>query len=207
MHPDIMMAINQFYEDRLECGLKNPDLDRVHRLGSSVIQDNHHIAWVKMPKSPEFKEQKIGTSFTNLQEVEAIECLCQQFEQTWVSQVEQGQLRKEVGIITFYGSQLRLIEQKINPARFPSLHIRTGKVDRFQGMEKQIIIVSMVRNNDRRDIGFAKSPERVNVAFSRAQELLVIVGCHSLFTQSPIYSNVSDVVRLNGDLIDVSALI
>ncbi len=207
MHPDIMMAINQFYEDRLECGLENPNLDRAHHLGSSVIQDNHHIAWVKIPKSPEFREQKIGTSFTNLQEVEAIEYLCQQFEQTWVSQIDQGQPRKEVGIITFYGSQLRLIEQKINPARFPSLHIRTGTVDRFQGMEKQIIIVSMVRNNDRGDIGFAKSPERVNVAFSRAQELLVIVGCHSLFTQSPIYSNVSDVVRLNGDLIDVSALI
>jgi AAA domain len=205
MHPDIMMAINQFYEDRLECGLDNPASDRAHHLGNSIIRDNCHIAWVKTPKLPE--EQKIDTSFTNLQEVEAIERLCQQFEKTWVNHIDQGKPRKEVGIITFYGSQLRLIEQKINPDKFPSLHIRTGTVDRFQGMEKQIIIVSMVRNNDRGDIGFAKSPERVNVAFSRAQELLVIVGCHSLFTQSSIYSNVSDVVRLNGDLIDVSALI
>jgi AAA domain len=207
MHPDIMMAINQFYEDRLECGLENPDLDRVHHLDNSFIQDNCHIAWIKTPKSSEFREQRVGTSFTNPKEVEAIEHLCQQFEQTWVRQVEQGQSQKEVGIITFYGSQLRLIKREINPDRFPSLNIRINTVDKFQGMEKQIIIVSMVRNNDRGDIGFAKSPERVNVAFSRAQELLVIVGCHSLFTQSPIYSNVSDVVRLNGDLIDVSALI
>jgi DNA polymerase III delta prime subunit len=207
MHPDIMMAINQFYEDRLECGLKNPDLDRAHHLGNSVIQDNHHIAWVQMPRSLEFKEQRVGTSFINTQEVQVIERLCQQFEQKWASQVRQGKPRKELGIITFYGSQLRLIEQTIDPDRFPFLHIRTGTVDRFQGMEKQVIIVSMVRNNDREDIGFAKSPERVNVAFSRAQELLIIVGCHSLFTRSPIYSNVSDVVRLNGDLIDVSALI
>ena len=50
-------------------------------------------------------------------------------------------------------------------------------------MERQVIIVSMVRNNNQRNIGFAKTPERLNVAFSRAQELLVIIGCYSLFTK------------------------
>ena len=204
MHPNIMEAINQFYDDRLECGLDNPDRDRAHHLKNSFVEDDHHIVWVQMPQNNDFRERKEGTSYSNEKEVQAIEKICYQLEQAWGSKVEQGQPRKEVGIITFYLPQLRLIEDIIQHNRFPSLHIRTGTVDRFQGMEKQVIIVSMVRNNDSGNIGFAKSPERVNVAFSRSQQLLIIVGCHSLFTQSSIYSNVSDVVRLNGGLIDVS---
>ena len=207
MHPQIMGAINQFYEDNLECGLTNPDEQRRHNLADSNFQNNNHIVWATTPQQLKFREQKIGTSLINEKEIEVIENICQKFEQIWSVRVKQGQPRKEVGIITFYDRQLKLIESRINPKKFPSLHIRTGTVDRFQGMERQVIIVSMVRNNNQRNIGFAKTPERVNVAFSRAQELLVIVGCHSLFTQFPIYSQVSDVVRLHGGLIDVSDIL
>ena len=74
------------------------------------------------------------------------------------------------------------------------------------------MIVSMVRNNNNRDVGFAKKPERVNVAFSRAQELLVIVGCHNLFTQQAgkigsMYSEVSNVVTRYGGFVDVSRIL
>ncbi len=204
MHPQIMGAINQFYEDNLECGLTNPDEQRSHNLANSNIQDNNHIVWVKTPQQLEFQEQKIGTSPINEKEIEVIEKICQQFEQTWSIRVNQGLPRKEVGIITFYGRQLKLIESTIDPKKYPSLHIRTGTVDRFQGMEREIIIVSMVRNNNQRNVGFAKKPERVNVAFSRAQELLVIIGCHSLFTEFTQYSKVAHIVNLHGGLIDVS---
>ncbi|MBR8833611.1 MAG: hypothetical protein DSM106950_06115 [Stigonema ocellatum SAG 48.90 = DSM 106950] len=52
----------------------------------------------------------------------------------------------------------------------------------------------------------------MNVAFSRAQELLIIVGCHNLFTQQPgkvgrMYSEVSNVVRHYGDFVDVSRVL
>lgn len=112
-------------------------------------------------------------------------------------------------MITFYGAQLRKIDERLQSELFPSLQITTGTVDRFQGMERPVVIVSMVRNNSRKDVEFAKKPERVNVAFSRAQELLVIVGCHSLFTQQrgqvgSMYSNISNIVRLHGGFIDVS---
>ncbi len=207
MHPQIMGAINQFYEDNLECGLTNPDEQRSHNLANYNIQDNNHIVWIKTPLNQEFKEKQDGTSVINEKEIEVIEKICQQFEQTWSVRVNQGEPRKEVGIITFYGRQLKLIESTIDPTRFPSLHIRTGTVDRFQGMERQVIIVSMVRNNNQKKIGFAQKLERVNVAFSRAQELLVIIGCHELFTQFPIYCKVSDVIRLYGGLIDVSDIL
>jgi superfamily I DNA and/or RNA helicase len=203
MHPQIMAGINQFYENNLECGLTNPDEQRPHYLANSNIKDNNHIVWIKTPLNLEFREQQDGTSVINEKEIKVIEKICRQFEQTWSIRVKQGQPRKEIGIITFYGRQLKLIESRIDPKKFPSLHIRTGTVDRFQGMERQVIIVSMVRNNSQKNIGFAKTPERVNVAFSRAQELLLIVGCHSLFTQFPIYSKVAHIVSLHGGLSDV----
>lgn len=207
MHPNIMGAINQFYDRRLQCGILEPDKERFHGLAGELIEDKHHLLWVKMPQGEGFFEQKEGTSPYNEREVEAIEKLCVKMEAAWSGKVAEGLPRKEVGIITFYNAQLRLIEEKIDPELFPSLQIRTGTVDRFQGMERQVIIVSMVRNNKERKVGFANKPERVNVAFSRARELLVIVGCHSLFTQhygkvGSMYSEVSNVVRRQGGLVE-----
>ncbi|WP_371357386.1 DEAD/DEAH box helicase, partial [Hydrocoleum sp. CS-953] len=206
MHPNIMGAINQFYQHRLQCGLLEPDQQRAHNLGGKILQENRHIMWVKMPQLESFMEQKEGTSPFNEKEVDVIEKLCTEMEKSWSVKIAEGLPRKELGIITFYNAQLRLIESRINPENFPSLHIRTGTVDRFQGMERQVIIVSMVRNNQEGKVGFAKKPERVNVAFSRAQELLVIVGCHGLFTQhygmvGNMYSEVSNVVRSQGGLV------
>ncbi|MFB2881480.1 AAA domain-containing protein [Floridanema aerugineum] len=212
MHPIIMGAINQFYAHRLECGIVDVDRQRAHNLNGKIIQENHHLIWVKMPLEEGFAERQEGTSRVNIKEVDAIELLCQEMEAAWLTKVAEGNPRKEIGIITFYGAQLRLIEERINPKNFPSLQIRTGTVDRFQGMERAVVIVSMVRNNSKRDVGFAKKLERVNVAFSRAQELLIVVGCHSLFTQEArgvgrMYSNISDIVRRHGGLIDVSSIL
>jgi superfamily I DNA and/or RNA helicase len=180
-------------------------------LAGSIIQENHHLLWVKMPDGHDFEEQREGTSFSNLREVDVIERLCQQLEAVWASKVAKGEPKKEIAVITFYGAQLRKIDERLDSNLFTSLQIRTGTVDRFQGMERPIVIVSMVRNNSQRDVGFARKPERVNVAFSRAQELLVIVGCHSLFTQArgvgSMYSNVSDVVRLHEGFVDVSRIL
>lgn len=91
-------------------------------------------------------------------------------------------------MISFYAAQVkrinRLIEQELS---LPHLHIRTGSVDKFQGMEMDVILVSMVRNNDNKhgDIGFAKDYRRLNVALSRARELLVLIGSTEMFVNRP----------------------
>lgn len=211
MHPFIMGAINQFYDGKLECGILDPDRKRAHNLAGKIIQPDHHLIWVKMPEENEFQEQREGTSFSNIREIDVIEHLCQQIESAWVPRVANGEPKKEIAVITFYGAQLRKIDERLQSELFPSLEIRTGTVDRFQGMERPVVIVSMVRNNSKGDVGFAKKPERVNVAFSRAQELLIIVGCHDLFTHQSgkvgsMYSEVSNIVSLHGGFIDVSRI-
>ncbi|MBD2680658.1 MULTISPECIES: AAA domain-containing protein, partial [Nostoc] len=212
MHPIIMGAINQFYDGKLECGILIPDTKRAHNLAGEIIQPDKHLIWVKTPKENKFEEESEKTSFFNTLEIDAIERLCKQFEGNWASRVANGEPKKEIAVITFYGAQLRKIDERLQSKDFPSLQITTGTVDRFQGMERPVVIVSMVRNNSKKDVGFAKKPERVNVAFSRAKELLVIVGCHSLFTQQrgqigSMYSNVSNIVHLHGGFIDVSRLL
>ncbi|MBD2676870.1 MULTISPECIES: translation initiation factor IF-2 N-terminal domain-containing protein [Nostoc] len=212
MHPYIMGAINQFYDGKLESGILEPDRKRAHHLAGEIIQESHHILWVKTPIEKKYLEERHGTSYFNTPEIDAIERLCQQFEKTWASQVANGEPKKEIAVITFYGAQLRKIDERLQSELFPSLEIRTGTVDRFQGMERPVVIVSMVRNNNKGDVGFAKKPERVNVAFSRAQELLIIVGCHDLFTHQAgkvgnMYSEVSNIVSLREGFVDVSRII
>ncbi len=209
MHPSIMAAINQFYQGKLECGLLAPDSQRAHNLTGEIIDQNHHLIWVNIPRTLEFQEERENTSYFNPREVDIIERLCQQFEHTWATKIANGAPKKEIAVITFYGAQLKKIEQRLQPELFPSLEIRTGTVDRFQGMERPVVIVSMVRNNHQGDVGFANKPERVNVAFSRAQELLVIVGCHDLFTRQggkvgDMYLDISRTVNRQGGFVDVS---
>ncbi|MBD1217331.1 MAG: AAA family ATPase [Aphanizomenon flos-aquae Clear-A1] len=198
MHPQIMEAINQFYDEGdggLTCGLSDPDSERAHNFNTQSIRENNHIIWVKMPLKREYIEQRQGTSRYNQKEIECIKKLCQQMDDDWAEKVAAGEPKKEIGIITFYGAQLGKIREMLSRNTFPNLNIITGTVDRFQGMEKPVIIVSMVRNNHNNNFGFAQTPERVNVAFSRAKELLVILGCHDLFTRLPIYKEVSNVVE------------
>ncbi len=244
MHPDIMAAINQFYHRPLECGLNEPDSQRDHQLDSALIRRNKHLVWVSTPlvstssqsrssrtitarnrmsgqavfsyqsDGSSFGEEPVGTSYRNQREVEIITKICEELQRLWAPKVAAGAEQKEIGVITFYGAQLALLEKNLQGNRkkaFPALKIRTGTVDRFQGMERAIVIVSMVRNNRGGDIGFAEKDERINVAFSRAQELLIIVGCHDLFCvrarqedAAERYSKVASVVRNRGDFIDIS---
>ncbi len=247
MHPDIMAAINQFYERPLECGLNQPDSERDHQLESPLIGPRKHLIWITTPQISthaqnrhsqmisarnrasghevftyqstyqSFREERVGTSFVNQREVEIIKRLCQEFQQIWAPKKARGAAPKEIGIITFYAAQSNLLQSSLGVSKggkssqFDALNLRVGTVDRFQGMERAVIIVSMVRNNSQRDIGFAKKDERINVAFSRAQQLLVIVGCHDLFCSTAReglaverYQNVAKIVKHRGDFVDIS---
>jgi hypothetical protein len=96
--------------------------------------------------------------------------------------------RKPVGVITFYGAQLHELRHWADEARhrvpggLDALEIRMDTVDRFQGMERPILLVSLVRSVGQRRVGdFVKQYQRINVALSRAQELLVVAGAVDTF--------------------------
>jgi superfamily I DNA and/or RNA helicase len=90
-------------------------------------------------------------------------------------------LKKETAIIAGYRAQrdliIRLYESQY-AARFHNMTIEINTVDAFQGRETDIVFYSVVRSNDAGDLGFLQDIRRLNVAFSRARELLVVVGNH-----------------------------
>lgn len=90
-----------------------------------------------------------------------------------------------IGIITMYGRQRRVLANKLAGATWlPKTlrkYIKVDTVDSYQGKENRIIILSTVRNNPGREVGFLRSTNRINVAMSRAMERLIIVGATSMW--------------------------
>lgn len=129
-----------------------------------------------------FETSEAGsTSIFNEEELRIIKGLILDLEQAVIQAKEQGLMpatvKKEVGIISFYGEQIRRIKQLVDDEiDTKHLKFRIGTVDRFQGMESDVIIASFVRNNQKGSIGFLKDYRRLNVALSRAKELLLITG-------------------------------
>ena len=202
MHPQIMNIINHFYEHQLKCGLENADVQRAHQLmipsanGTSFIHPDKHCYWVDSAINPAGKfveEQLNGTSFVN--ELEALliyETLRKLNEEVGKQNIQE---KKDVGIISFYGKQVRLIKQilkaKTQGKWFEYLKVDINTVDRFQGKEKSIVLVSMVRNKKmqkkyKKPSSHVASFQRINVAFSRAKELLIIFGAKSFYEDWPV---------------------
>ncbi|REB10138.1 hypothetical protein DVB69_04860 [Sporosarcina sp. BI001-red] len=197
MHERIMKSITPFYNENgyeLICGLPDSDAARAHHLETNLIRSDDHLLWIDQPNTPDFYEAKPkgGTSRYNESELSTIRNMIQDLDQATEKAIEQGKLpvntKKQVGVISFYGEQVKRINQLIQEElRTDHLTFRTGSVDKFQGMEMDIIIVSFVRNHGEAsgEIGFAKDYRRLNVALSRAKELLIIVGSSSMFINKP----------------------
>lgn len=193
MHKDIMNTITPFYNEegyQLTCGLSDSNKARAHHLESSLVAKSNHLLWIDQPNSSAYYEAqpKGGTSRYNESELTAIRTLLKELDEATVNAIQKGELplntKKQIGVISFYGEQVKRINQLIQEdISTEHLSFRTGSVDKFQGMEMDIIIVSFVRNhgNKNGDIGFAKDYRRLNVALSRARELLIIVGSSEMF--------------------------
>jgi nucleoside-triphosphatase THEP1 len=197
MHPGIMHSCNPFYENRLTCGLQNPDEQRRHGLTltgerrRSILTPEQHVLWIDSGNLPTGKpnwEEKTGTGKSNKLEAALIAKMLMQLEEEYRKQGFTAAAPKQVAVITFYGKQLREIRNAIrNAGNFTALKVSVNTVDKFQGQERPIVFVSMVRCRNKLDPrANTASFERINVAFSRAQELLVIVGAAKTFNSYPV---------------------
>jgi superfamily I DNA and/or RNA helicase len=208
MHPQIMRLVNYFYDNRLQCGLSNPDQQRAHDLtlkndrGLSYISPQDHAVWIDSSKDHngiEYFEGQSGSSKINLLEVKMIGQLLLDIN------TQQAAKRRsiDVGVISFYGHQVREIRKEIrrlqSQKKLTHIKVSTDTVDRFQGKENSIILVSLVRNQrsaqSRRNKHVTQF-ERINVALSRAQKLLVVVGAKNFFADVLV-----NMPEIEGDII------
>jgi ATP-dependent RNA/DNA helicase IGHMBP2 len=76
--------------------------------------------------------------------------------------------------------------------------MRISTIDSFQGQEKEIVILSLVRSNDDGDIGFLKDYRRMNVAVTRAREQLFVIGDSATIGADPFYNSFLDYIENHG---------
>lgn len=84
-----------------------------------------------------------------------------------------GVKNEDIAVITPYNAQLALLSASLKEA-YPGLEL--GSVDGFQGREKEAVIVSLVRSNEAREVGFLGEKRRLNVAMTRPRRQLCVVG-------------------------------
>lgn len=98
-----------------------------------------------------------------------------------------------IGIISPYRAQVNFLKTSIEDAQTT---IET--VDSFQGQERDVIFISLVRSNSENEIGFLKDYRRMNVAMTRAKYKLIIIGDSSTLGSDPFYSDLLEFIENNG---------
>lgn len=231
MHTDIMDIINRFYEQRLSCGNSKEVeiMEKNHNLTikgideSTFIIPERHAYWIDSSCTPSNKpiyevRPNNSTSNYNILEKYIVIELLKKIADAYKEQGYNKDKQKTVGVISFYQMQVNEIRDAFRKAKktydFSAINVDINTVDRFQGKEKNIIITSLVRNNEKgRASKHVVAFERINVAFSRAQELLFIVGAKHMyenqsvqlpnmdmpgFKTAPVYKNIMETLYRKG---------
>ena len=193
MHDAIaQFSSREFYDGRLQSA---PQV--AHR---GILDWDVPIMWVDTGEV-EGKEEFVGDNYGRVNRPEAqltLATLEAYFEKVGRQRVIDERI--DVGIISPYRAQVQLLRRMVahNAALKPLRgRITVNTVDGFQGQERDIIILSMVRSNAAGDIGFLRDLRRMNVAITRARMKLIILGDAATLTRHPFYRRLHHYV---GDL-------
>lgn len=145
------------------------------------------------------KEEFVGENFGRINRAEAE--LTLQTLQQYLEKIGKQRILEEsidVGIISPYRAQVQLLRKELRKREFfrPYRHLLTvNTVDGFQGQERDIILISLVRSNHGGDIGFLRDLRRMNVAITRARMKLIILGSSETMTSHPFYKKLYEYVE------------
>jgi len=106
-----------------------------------------------------------------------------------------------VGIITPYRAQVDHLQKLVDgSATLDSLHklLSLNTVDAFQGQERDVIVISLVRSNSKGEVGFLGDIRRTNVAMTRARKKLIVIGDSATLGSHPFYLELIDFVQQKG---------
>ncbi|MBI4971014.1 MAG: AAA family ATPase [Candidatus Omnitrophica bacterium] len=98
--------------------------------------------------------------------------------------LEAGVRPEDIAVISPYSAQVRLLADQVN-----NPNIEVDSVDSFQGREKEVVIVSLVRSNLEGELGFLNDTRRMNVAMTRARRKLFVIGDSATLASIPFYAD------------------
>jgi regulator of nonsense transcripts 1 len=197
MHPCLSeFPSNAFYEGTLQNGVNERDRSDSEDVFPWPSKSKPMMFWAQMGVE---EMSASGTSYLNRGEAMAVEKI--------VTHLLQNSIRpEEIGVVTPYEGQRAYVVNHMTRTGVlhPSLYqeVEVASVDAFQGREKQYIIVTCVRSNDRQGIGFLNDPRRLNVALTRAKLGLMIVGNPKVLAKQPLFREMLQHFRDNGCLVE-----
>ena len=179
-----------FYHGELEAA---PEVK--HR---SILDFDTPISWIDTSKM-EFKEEFVGETFGRINKDEA-NLLLQELE-AYINKIGGERIldeRIDFGIISPYKAQVQYLRCKLKNRA--SLHpyrqlFTINTVDGFQGQERDVIFISLVRANEDGQIGFLRDLRRMNVAMTRARMKLVILGDAATLGKHPFYRKLIESIK------------
>lgn len=110
--------------------------------------------------------------------------------------LEMGIKPGDIGVISPYDDQVDLLRSVEGPEVKTGLEIKT--VDGYQGREKEVIIISFVRSNERGELGFLEDLRRLNVAITRAKRKLIMIGDSKTLSSNGTYRRLVEYVKKSG---------
>ena len=188
-------AIMRFSSDWFYQGLVQSDPGVHHR---SILDLDHPIVWINT-EGMDCNEEFIGENFGRINKPEAELSLMHMKD--YLNKIGKERVLTEhidIGLISPYKAQVQYLKQMIRKDRFfhPFRHLITvNTVDGFQGQERDIIIISLVRANENGEIGFLRDLRRMNVAITRARMKLIILGDASTLAHHPFYHKLFEYIK------------
>ena len=190
MHHMIMgFPSAEFYENKLTA---HPSV------ANHCLADLEHFKSCDPPSTPLVFIDTAGASYDEESE-EGGESLLNRQEGQLVcdlvaDHLSAGLRTQDIGIISPYAAQVRLIKRLLCAKYSDNYGLEVESIDGFQGREKELIIISLVRSNLAGTIGFLSEWRRLNVAFSRARRKLIVVGDSATLGQHDFFGRWLDYV-------------
>jgi superfamily I DNA and/or RNA helicase len=202
-HPETVTLLKMQYRMNEEIMRFSSDWFYGNQVESAPEEKNHSILDLDIPMtwidtSEMGNEEFVGESFGRINKDEA-ELTLLALEQyfTKIGKTRILEERLDVGIISPYRAQVQYLRRLFKKREFfkPYRHlISVNTVDGFQGQERDIILISLVRANDEGQIGFLRDLRRMNVAITRARMKLIILGDATTMTRHPFYKKLYEYI-------------
>ena len=171
-----------------------------------ILDYDTPMVWINTAEC-DFREEFVGDSYGRINKQEA-ELLLQKLKE-YISRIGQDRVlndRIDFGVISPYKAQVQYLRKRVRNSNFfrPFRHLITvHTVDGFQGQERDVIFISLVRANDEGQIGFLNDLRRMNVAITRARMKLVILGDASTLNKHAFYKKLLQYIKEEGKVLDL----
>lgn len=194
MHPAIAAVVSDtFYGGRVRTGPGAP------REAATTSLIPTAVTWIDTATLDASAEERRGTSLVNVGEAKVVAALTRHL-------ADEAPASLSIGVIAAYAEQRNLVRTEIDPEQIPAERaLEIDTVDAFEGREKDIIICSLVRSNQRGEVGFLRLEQRLNVALSRARRGLVIVGDRRTL-RGGYFDALQAAVNARGTVLDAAAV-